>query len=124
MQVIVDEGIGESAPLWQQWQAWLGDRSAEIVWLATRYPAMPDVELLDKLLTPDTVLLTRDGVLHNRALAGAWPEAHVPFADPRPCSQFGWVVVQGDLRVGEHHQQARLSWYASWQSARPGRRSP
>ena len=68
MQVIVDEGIGESAPLWQQWQAWLGDRSAEIVWLATRYPAMPDVELLDKLLTPDTVLLTRDGVLHNRAL--------------------------------------------------------
>src|SRR6266446_2909064 len=69
MQVIVDEGIGESAPLWQQWQAWLGDRSAEIVWLATRYPAMPDVELLDKLLTPDTVLLTRDGVLHNRALA-------------------------------------------------------
>ena len=42
---------------------------AKIVWLATRYPAMPDVELLDKLLTPDTVLLTRDGVLHNRALA-------------------------------------------------------
>jgi hypothetical protein len=69
MQVIVDEGIGESSPLWQQFQAWLGDRSAEIVWLATRYPAMPDVELLDKLLTPDTVLLTRDGVLHNRALA-------------------------------------------------------
>jgi hypothetical protein len=69
MQVIVDEGIGESAPLWQQWQAWLGDRSAEIVWLATRYPAMPDVELLDKLLIPDTVLLTRDGVLHTRALA-------------------------------------------------------
>jgi hypothetical protein len=69
MRVIVDEGIGDTSPLWQQFQAWLGDRSAEIVWLATRYPAIPDVELLDKLLTPDTVLLTRDGVLHNRALA-------------------------------------------------------
>jgi hypothetical protein len=69
MRVIVDEGIGETSPLWQTFQAWLGNRSAEIVWLATRYPAMPDVEVLDKLLTPDTILLTRDGVLHNRALA-------------------------------------------------------
>jgi hypothetical protein len=69
MRVIVDEGIGDTSSLWQQFQVWLGDRSAEIVWLATRYPAIPDVEILDKLLTPDTVLLTRDGVLHNRALA-------------------------------------------------------
>jgi hypothetical protein len=69
MRVIVDEGIGDTSPLWQQFQAWLGERSAEIVWLAIRYPAIPDVEILDKLLTPDTVLLTRDGVLHNRALA-------------------------------------------------------
>jgi hypothetical protein len=69
MRVIVDEGIGETSPLWQTFRAWLGNRSAEIVWLATRYPAMPDVEILDKLLTPDTILLTRDGVLHNRALA-------------------------------------------------------
>jgi len=69
MRVIVDEGIGDTSPLWQTFQAWLGHRSAEIVWLATLYPAMPDVEILDKLLTPDTVLLTRDGVLHNRALA-------------------------------------------------------
>jgi hypothetical protein len=69
MRVIVDEGIGDTSPLWQQFHAWLGERSAEIVWLATRYPAIPDVEILDKLLTPDTVLLTRDGVLHNRALA-------------------------------------------------------
>jgi len=68
MRVIVDEGIGDRSPLWQQFHAWLGDRSAEIVWLATRYPAIPDVEILDKLLTPDTVLLTRDGVLHNHAL--------------------------------------------------------
>ena len=62
MRVIVDEGIGDTSPLWQQFQAWLGDRPADMVWLATRYPAIPDVELLDKLLTRDTVLLTWDGV--------------------------------------------------------------
>ena len=43
MRVIVDEGIGDTSPLWQQFHAWLGERSAEIVWLATRYPAIPDV---------------------------------------------------------------------------------
>jgi hypothetical protein len=69
MRVIVDEGIGETSPLWQKFQAWLGSRSADMVWLSTLYPAIPDVEILDKLLTPDTVLLTQDGVLHNRALA-------------------------------------------------------
>lgn len=68
MRVIVDEGIGETSPLWQQFQAWLGERQADIVWLAVLYPAIPDVEILDKLLTPQTVLLTQDGVLHNRAL--------------------------------------------------------
>jgi len=68
MQVIVDEGIGETSPLWQQFQAWLGPRSVEIMWLKALYPAIPDVEILDKLLTPETVLLTQDRMLHNRAL--------------------------------------------------------
>jgi predicted nuclease of predicted toxin-antitoxin system len=68
MRVIVDEGIGESSPLWQRFRAWLGHRSAEIVWLKALYPAIPDVEILDKLLTPETVLLTQDRILHNRAL--------------------------------------------------------
>jgi hypothetical protein len=68
MQVIVDEGIGETSPLWRQFQAWLGPRRVEIVWLQALYPAIPDVEILDKLLTPETVLLTQDRVLHNRAL--------------------------------------------------------
>jgi len=31
MRVIVDEGIGETSPLWQQFQAWLGERQADIV---------------------------------------------------------------------------------------------
>jgi len=69
MRVVVDEGIGGTSPLWQQFQAWLGGRDAEVVWLSEVYPAMPDVEILAKLLTPDTILLTRDGVLHNRVLS-------------------------------------------------------
>jgi hypothetical protein len=69
MRVIVDEGTSKTSPLWHQFQAWLGKRPADIVWLEAHYPAMPDVEILDKLMAPDTVLLTRDRVLHNRALA-------------------------------------------------------
>ena len=69
MRVIVDEGVSQTSPLWQQFQTWLGTDSAEGLWLADVYPSIPDVEILDKLLTPDTVLLTRDGVLHNRALS-------------------------------------------------------
>ncbi len=68
MRVIVDEGIGESSIIWQLFQTWLGHRPAELIWLATLYPAIPDVEILDKLLTPETILLTQDRVLHNRAL--------------------------------------------------------
>ena len=68
MRVIIDEGVGEASPLWQMFQTWLGARQADLVWIAALYPAMPEVEILDKLLTSETVLLTQDGVLHNRAL--------------------------------------------------------
>ncbi len=68
MRVIVDEGIGESSPLWLSFQTWLSGRPADVVWLASAYPAIPDVEILDKLLTSETVLLTQDRALHNRAL--------------------------------------------------------
>src|SRR5712691_8631564 len=42
------------------------------------------------------------------ALAGARPEAHIPFAHPGARSQFGWVVVQGNVRMRQHPQQAAL----------------
>ena len=54
MRVMVDEGIGNTSPLWHLFQAWLGSRSADIVWLDTRYPARPDVAILDQLMAPDT----------------------------------------------------------------------
>ncbi len=70
MRVIVDEGLSPTSPLWRQFQDWLGTRSAEVVFIVDAYPGMPDVEILDKLLSQDTVLLTHDRVLHNRALNG------------------------------------------------------
>jgi hypothetical protein len=54
MRVMVDKGIGNTSPLWHLFQAWLGSRSTDIVRLDTRYPAMPDVEILHELMAPDT----------------------------------------------------------------------
>ncbi len=69
MRVIVDEGLSPTSSLWYQFQNWLGTRLAEVIFIADAYPGIPDVEILDKLLTQDTVLLTHDRVLHNRALS-------------------------------------------------------
>jgi len=50
---------------------------------------------------------------------GARPEAHIPFAHSCARSQFGRVVVEGNLGVREHHEEAVfLAWVL--QSARPG----
>ncbi|MDA1052495.1 MAG: hypothetical protein O3C40_18720 [Planctomycetota bacterium] len=38
------------------------------VFLSESHPGIPDVEILDKLLHPGTVLLTGDCVLHERAI--------------------------------------------------------
>jgi hypothetical protein len=46
---------------------WLGDRPAEYVFLEKTHKGIPDVEILDKVLTKSTMLLTVDRVLHNRA---------------------------------------------------------
>jgi hypothetical protein len=68
IRVIVDEGTGSNTPLWDQFQLALGERPAEYLFLAESHPGIPDVEILDKLVGPDTILLTTDRVLHTRAL--------------------------------------------------------
>jgi hypothetical protein len=67
--VIVDEGSGRNTATWDQFQRMLGERPADYLFLSEAHPGIPDVEILDKLLGPETVLLTRDRVLHMRALA-------------------------------------------------------
>ncbi|MCY2989747.1 MAG: hypothetical protein NTY19_18000 [Planctomycetota bacterium] len=69
VRVIVDEGNGPNTATWDQFQRILGERPAEYLFLAEAHPGIPDVEILDKLLGPETILLTRDCVLHMRALA-------------------------------------------------------
>ncbi len=69
VRVIVDEGNGPNTATWLQFQRVLGGRPAEYLFLAEAHPGIPDVEILDKLLGPETILLTRDRVLHMLALA-------------------------------------------------------
>jgi hypothetical protein len=66
--VIVDEGVGQNTPLWQQFTQAMGERELEFLLLAERHRGIPDVEILDKLLDPSKILLTGDRVLHMRAL--------------------------------------------------------
>ena len=72
-RIIVDECVDLDSPLVDQFRQRLGqslgERKSEILFLAAAHPGIPDVEILDKLLNANTVLLTADRVLHNRALA-------------------------------------------------------
>ncbi|MDA1014652.1 MAG: hypothetical protein O3A00_09405, partial [Planctomycetota bacterium] len=67
-RVIVDENSGTATKLWAEFQRELGDRYSDFLWLSESHPGIPDVEILDKLLGPETVLLTGDCVLHQRAI--------------------------------------------------------
>lgn len=69
LKVVVDECVGLESPLFKAFKAWLGDRPAEFLFLATSHPGIPDVEILDKLLNKNVILLTNDRVLHNRVCA-------------------------------------------------------
>lgn len=67
-RVIVDENAGRGTRLWREFQQELGDHDWEYVELSEQYPGIPDVEILDKLLGPDVVLLTGDRALHAQAI--------------------------------------------------------
>jgi len=67
-RVIVDENVGRNTALWHEFQRVLGEQPWDCVFLSEEHPGIPDVEILDKLLKPGTVLLTGDGVLHERAI--------------------------------------------------------
>ena len=67
-RVIVDENVGRNSALWHEFQRVLGDQPWDYVFLGEAHPGIPDVEILDKLLQPSTVLLTGDCVLHERAI--------------------------------------------------------
>ncbi|MFM9964579.1 MAG: hypothetical protein ACKV2Q_25530 [Planctomycetaceae bacterium] len=68
-QVIVDENAGPGSPVWEQYQRTVGDSPVEYLFLKESHPGIPDVEILDKLLSRETTLLTGDRVLHMQAIA-------------------------------------------------------
>jgi hypothetical protein len=67
-RVVVDECLGKAPPVLDQLRGRFGNRPLELVFLAAEHAGIPDVEILDKLMDARTALLTRDRVLHNRAL--------------------------------------------------------
>jgi len=67
-RVVVDENAGRNTALWHEFQRVLGCQPWDYVFLSVAHPGIPDVEILDKLLQPGTVLLTGDCVLHERAI--------------------------------------------------------
>ena len=70
VRVIVDECVGPESALMQRFRQMLAPaQQVELVRLAESHRGIPDVELLRRLLGPDTVLLTTDRVLHNQGCA-------------------------------------------------------
>ena len=68
-RLIVDENAGPGMPLWEQYQRAFGNDPVEYLFLKESHPGIPDVEILDKLLGPHTILLTGDRALHMQAIA-------------------------------------------------------
>ena len=67
-RVVVDESVGPGSELMAEFRSRLGERQVVFVFLASEYPGIPDIEILDKLLDGRSVLLTQDRVLHNLAI--------------------------------------------------------
>ncbi len=67
-RVIVDENAGPGSPLWHRFSAAMDVPLADCLMLKDSHPGIPDVEILDKLLTAGRILLTADRVLHMQAI--------------------------------------------------------
>jgi len=114
-RIVVDECVGLDSPLVDQLRQRLGqslgERKAEILLLGAAHPGIPDIDILDKLLDVNSVLLPVDRVLHNRALTRGFrsfvhtPEsgltdrrlAHVSVPEKHA------PVANGGLRDNYHH---------------------
>jgi hypothetical protein len=78
-RVVVDECVGQESPLVGQLRQRLGERPVKFVFLATKHPGIPDIEILDKLLDLRSALLTQDRVLHNLAIGRGFQSfVHTP----------------------------------------------
>ncbi|HWX37133.1 MAG TPA: hypothetical protein VNZ53_58180 [Steroidobacteraceae bacterium] len=81
-RVVVDECVGQESSLVGQLRQRLDERPVKFVFLATEYPGIPDIEILDKLLDARSALLTQDRVLHNLAISRGFRSfIHTPESD-------------------------------------------
>ena len=115
-RVIVDENVGRNSSLWHEFQRILGGQPWDYVFLSEVHPGIPDVEILDKLLQPNTVLLTGDCVLHERAIQqgirsytldqqGQLTRRRQPTVKvSRPLAQSVYTDLQDDYRHKADHE--------------------
>lgn len=75
LTVIVDECMAPDGGPLEMLRRRLGE-STEFLFLSEHHSGIPDIEILDKLLHRRTVLLTADGVLHNRAIDSGFASFH------------------------------------------------
>jgi hypothetical protein len=68
VRVIVDENSGPGQPIWEQFQRQFANRTFDFLFLKDQHIGIPDVEILEKVLRPEMILLTDDCVLHMQAL--------------------------------------------------------
>lgn len=68
VQVVVDENVGPGQSIWEQFQRQFANRIFDYLFLRDQHIGIPDVEILEKLLRPESILLTDDCVLHMHAL--------------------------------------------------------
>src|SRR4029077_4874477 len=81
-RVVVDECVGQESSLVGQLRQRLDERPVKFVFLATEYPGIPDIEILDKLFYARSGLLTQDRVLHNLAISRGFRSfIHTPESD-------------------------------------------
>jgi hypothetical protein len=99
-RVVVDECVDQESSLVGQLRQRLGERPVKFVFLATEYPRIPDIEILDKLLDARSALLTQDRVLHNLASRAGdvrCMTALPPKADVHPRSRYVAFVPNPDI---------------------------
>lgn len=73
MTVVIDENIGADSRILQEVLTRKWASTARLLHLGDEHTGIPDIEILDKLLGPKTVLVTKDRVLHNRAISAGYP---------------------------------------------------
>jgi len=69
MQFIIDEGVTKSSATYKAVLRWLAGREAFYIFVSKEHRGISDTDIIEKLLPLSKNLVTKDRILHNRAIA-------------------------------------------------------